>query len=673
VRDNIGENIGGSLLEECRKRDVKSLFICPYRSQQNYAEDYLGRITAMASFAMVYSGAPLFMWIYATKTAVFVNRICASYYSKRQEWATPYELINGEPFPDASIVVPFGCAVLVLRNSDDRPKFTNRCTMMIFVHYSDDHPLFTYAVYSPRTKRVVHRQDCIFLTSVFPMRAARVGAGMGPDGDALVVFRSPESLRDGCLPELSFGHWTLGDPLPPYDDDVTGFTLTQPHHNLVVPPEEKDTNVPVHSPSHSSFPISGVVVPLRARPIVSSVSSGSDVVSTVPTRSAPQEQATVPGTLDTSGGGRSEAPPSGSSGSEIPPSEVRLSPPKRERVRLTIKLNFPGGERGDQTYSVNKFLSVEFFRRDMTSLLGIPPPVSLFVGPEWLLLDRPGCVSDQIIPGTNISCPFLEQGSLVRVEQGQHSVSLCDEFLVPPGSGEQLDTESASGDELSESHPAKRVHRAAPESHQSSSIQEFADELPSVTRSERTNLLKLFRKERKVARRIFRNCAQVSWDKDIAEHLASKENRPAEEFYPSYAEVEAEAFENYMFDKMCSFDQEYAEKLVEFRKSLRVAPRSLLPPVLDNPRLVQERTTALWEGLRRVYFGELERDDVPDDQTSSSVEVFPDRSTIDDLRREINELEARLARRRRIAAEDCERYEHDIDYRLWDIGSSKSL
>ncbi len=122
IRDSIGEHVGGSLLEECRLRNVKSAFICPHRSQQNYAEGYLfGRVTAMASFAMVFAGAPLFMWIYAISTAVFVNNISASYYSKQRVWTTPYELINGEPFPDASILVPFGCAVLVLRDPKDRP------------------------------------------------------------------------------------------------------------------------------------------------------------------------------------------------------------------------------------------------------------------------------------------------------------------------------------------------------------------------------------------------------------------------------------------------------------------------------------------------------------------------------------------------------------------------
>jgi hypothetical protein len=143
VRDNIGENIGGSLIEECRSRNVKSAYICPRHPQQNYAEGYLGRITAMASFAMVFSGAPLFMWVYAVRTAVFVCNISASYYSKQGIWSTPYMLIHGESFPDSSIVVPFGCAALVLRDSDDRAKFANRAVLMIFAHYSEDHPLFT--------------------------------------------------------------------------------------------------------------------------------------------------------------------------------------------------------------------------------------------------------------------------------------------------------------------------------------------------------------------------------------------------------------------------------------------------------------------------------------------------------------------------------------------------
>ncbi len=61
VRDNAGENVGGSIVQELRDRNVKSAFICPYRSKQNFAEGYIGRVTVMASFGMVHAGAPLFM------------------------------------------------------------------------------------------------------------------------------------------------------------------------------------------------------------------------------------------------------------------------------------------------------------------------------------------------------------------------------------------------------------------------------------------------------------------------------------------------------------------------------------------------------------------------------------------------------------------------------------
>jgi hypothetical protein len=61
ISDNISENHGGNLRDHCRARDVKQLFTCPYHPEQNFAENYIRRITTMASFGMVYAGAPLFM------------------------------------------------------------------------------------------------------------------------------------------------------------------------------------------------------------------------------------------------------------------------------------------------------------------------------------------------------------------------------------------------------------------------------------------------------------------------------------------------------------------------------------------------------------------------------------------------------------------------------------
>ncbi len=101
ISDNIMENVGGDLVDQCRKRDIKQVYTCPHHPQMDFAEGYIGRITTMASFAMVYSGAPLFMWIWAVATAVFINNIMATYYSVQKVWATPYELQHGELFPDA--------------------------------------------------------------------------------------------------------------------------------------------------------------------------------------------------------------------------------------------------------------------------------------------------------------------------------------------------------------------------------------------------------------------------------------------------------------------------------------------------------------------------------------------------------------------------------------------
>ena len=119
-------------------------------------------------------------------------------------WATSYELLHGEPFPDASIVVPFGCAALVLLNEAERSKFRGTCVMMIFIHYALDHPLYTYALYSPRTKRVIYRQDVIFLPTLFPMREARLRSGLLPDGADLVAYRSPKHPESQTDIETSF-------------------------------------------------------------------------------------------------------------------------------------------------------------------------------------------------------------------------------------------------------------------------------------------------------------------------------------------------------------------------------------------------------------------------------------------------------------------------------------
>ena len=182
----------------------------------------------MASFAMVLAGAPVFMWRWAIVCATFINNITAAYYTKEKVWATPWELLHDEPFPDSSIVVPFGCAALVLLNKEEQSKFKGKCAMMIFVHYALNHPLYTYALFSPRSKRVVYRQDVIFLPNLFPMREARTRMGFAPDGESLVTYRSPHLRGQVKDEETSFAEWKESDPLPTYQDHVSGYSLVSP-------------------------------------------------------------------------------------------------------------------------------------------------------------------------------------------------------------------------------------------------------------------------------------------------------------------------------------------------------------------------------------------------------------------------------------------------------------
>jgi len=268
--------VGGALAKECHERGVKSAFICPHTPEQDQAEGYLGRVTTMASFAMVYAGAPIFMWIWCIQCAVFINNITATYYSREKVWAIPYELMHGEPYPDSSVVVPFGCAALVLLNKQERKKFKPRCAMLIFIHYAAQHPLYTYALYSPKTKRVLFRQDVIFLTNVFPMREARTKGGLDPDGDSLVVYRSQKGERDANEDDLSFEDWNESDELPLYEDHVNGFALDEPSNEEVLDTCAKDPSWPTYTPNNPAFgapscvkiPIPGEVIRTKMKTAV---------------------------------------------------------------------------------------------------------------------------------------------------------------------------------------------------------------------------------------------------------------------------------------------------------------------------------------------------------------------------------------------------------------------
>ena len=81
-------------------------------------------------------------------------------------------------------------------------------------------------------------------------------------------------------------------------------------------------------------------------------------------------------------------------------------------------------------------------------------------------------------------------------------------------------------------------------------------ENPEVSRHERAVLLRMFKKEQRLSRKQYRGRVRGMWEADVAE---DKENRPSQEegkrgepiiTQPVDPEVEEEAFEDFLFDRM---------------------------------------------------------------------------------------------------------------------------
>jgi hypothetical protein len=656
ISDNIMENVGGDLVDQCRMRDIKQVYTCPYHPQMDFAEGYIGRITTMASFAMVYSGAPLFMWIWAVATAVFINNIMAAYYSVQKVWATPYELQHGEPFPDASIVVPFGCGVLVLLTKGERAKFKSRCALMVFVHYAEDRPLYTYAVYSPLTKRVLMRQDCIFLPTLFPMRAARSAAGMHPDGEPLVPIRSPVGIREGADPGFSFDGWVESDPLPEYVDHVHGHKLTRPQDKELVRHQEADISSSTASSYYPSNPSFGEpsVVAVKPPPRMGSGVASTNFIDACTDSQDGLSQAdsgVLPDgtTLGDSSSGECGLPeaPSGISSNVIRGSDgnlsgndgmdpsgsanqVPLSIPDSIETLFMINLEFPGQNQPSQRYRVSPTMSVRrFYHLIAANILECADDnIRIYVDDECLM--HFGTVTDRHYPGdpTQLTVylyrecvaqvrrvgdttggaltvestskpgpdthgavspePLRRTSTRVSSKRGntaqdplptsrravrdrwfyepvpllvsQGSSGVDDDVAIPSlkrtrANDNMIDEAPLPSNETGTIIPVSRRERATLRS-----SSKEADTIIQVSRHERATLLIDFKRCQRMARRRYRGSLQALWDAEIADE---KENgsEAVEDVDP---EDEAEAWENYLFDRMMRYDEDSASQLVAF-------------------------------------------------------------------------------------------------------------
>ena len=170
----------------------------------------------------------------------------------------------------------------------------------------------------------------------------------------------------------------------------------------------------------------------------SSVSFGdgdSSVSSSIPVVSLGDGDSSVSSSVPAAGIGDSlnypissvsGGPVRGSSGARV---YAPLHYPGHTGRSFNILLSYPDGERVSHFYSVFHGMPVSGLRYNISCLLRVDSLVFLFVGPTWEALDHRGTITDRCLPGTHLPCPFLGDGSSVRV----HCARLSVPALVLPG------------------------------------------------------------------------------------------------------------------------------------------------------------------------------------------------------------------------------------------------
>jgi hypothetical protein len=89
------------------------------------------------------------------------------------------------------------------------------------------------------------------------MRNARAQSGFPLNGDSIIAYRSPTIMREGEKEEFSFCGWTVDDPLPEFQDHVSGHKLTHPAIEKTMTRNQED--LPFSYPNNPVFGPSSVV------------------------------------------------------------------------------------------------------------------------------------------------------------------------------------------------------------------------------------------------------------------------------------------------------------------------------------------------------------------------------------------------------------------------------
>jgi hypothetical protein len=155
--NNGGEYTSKEFMDFCAGEGIKRELTVPYNPQQNGVAERKNRAIVGAARAMLHDqGLPLFLWVEACYTAVYLqNRSPHGVVGSM----TPEEAFSGKK-PEVGHFRIFGCITYSYVPSEKRTKMEPMAERGIFVGYSETSKAF--CIYLPSLRKTVLRRDVIF-------------------------------------------------------------------------------------------------------------------------------------------------------------------------------------------------------------------------------------------------------------------------------------------------------------------------------------------------------------------------------------------------------------------------------------------------------------------------------------------------------------------------------
>ncbi|RVW86387.1 Retrovirus-related Pol polyprotein from transposon RE1 [Vitis vinifera] len=233
--DGGGEFINFKLSSHFLSTRIIHQVSCLYTPEQTGMVERRHRIIRELGMTMLFhSGAPLFLWVEAFSTAVYlINRLPSSALNSE----TPYFALHGT-HPDYTSLRVFGSKCFTYTWDTRQHKFDPKTVPCIFVGYSDKHK--GYKCFHPSSKKFFISRHVVFDELFFPYKNTQNQSMVPPTSHVISIF-------DSWLPHINSPHSVAieSQPLtPPCTSPLPTIPLLTSISNSVVGSSTNATSQP---------------------------------------------------------------------------------------------------------------------------------------------------------------------------------------------------------------------------------------------------------------------------------------------------------------------------------------------------------------------------------------------------------------------------------------------